>query len=169
MKRSVLPFGLLSGIASAAMMLATVPFLHQIGFDNGVFFGYTAIVASFLFVFFGIKSYRDKELGGSISFGRALAAGLLMTVISSACYVITWEFVYFKLTPDFSQKYSAYAIEKARAGGASAEEVAKTERRMAELTAMLDQPLMNAAMSFVEPFPVGVLMTLVSAAARRRK
>ena len=169
MKKSVLKFGFLSGIASAAMMLATVPFLDRLGFDNGVVFGYTAIVASFLFVFFGIKSYRDKELGGSISFSRALAAGLLMTVISSVCYVITWEFVYFKLTPDFSQKYSAYAIEKARAGGKSAEEVAKTERQMAELTAMLDQPLMNAAMTFVEPFPVGVLMTVVSAAALRRK
>ncbi len=169
MKRSVLTFGLLSGIASAVMMLATVPFLDRIGFDNGVVFGYTAIVASFLFVFFGIKSYRDKELGGSITFGRALAAGLLMTVISSACYVITWEFVYYKLTPDFSQKYSAYAIEKARAAGASAEEVAKTERQMAELTAMLDQPLMNAAFSFIEPFPVGVLMTLVSAAVLKRR
>jgi Protein of unknown function (DUF4199) len=168
-KKSVLKFGFLSGAASAVMMLATVPFLDRIGFDNGVFVGYAAIVASFLFVFFGIRSYRDKQLGGSISFGRALAAGLLMTVISSLCYVVTWEFVYFKLTPDFGQTYSDYAIEKARTRGASADEIANTERQMAELKVMLDQPLLNAAFSFIEPFPVGVLMTLVSAAALKRR
>ena len=81
MKKYVLTFGLLSGAASAAMLLAQVPFMDRIGFDNGAIFGYTALVAAFLFVFFGIKAYRDKELGGAITFGRALGAGLLMTVI----------------------------------------------------------------------------------------
>ena len=169
MKTPVLKYGLLSGAASAAMMLATVPFLDKLGFDNGAIFGYTAIVASFLFVFFGIKAYRDKELGGAITFRRAMAAGLLMTVISSLCYVVTWEFIYFKLTPDFSQKYSDYAVAKARARGASADDIAKTQQRMAELTALLDQPLTNAAFTFVEPFPIGVLMTAVSAAILRKK
>ena len=51
MKKTVLKFGLLSAALSSAMMLATVPFIHRLGFEKGAIFGYTAIVLSFLLVF----------------------------------------------------------------------------------------------------------------------
>ena len=54
MKKTVLKFGLLSAALSSAMMLATVPFIHRLGFEKGAIFGYTAIVLSFLLVFFGL-------------------------------------------------------------------------------------------------------------------
>ncbi len=72
MKKVVLTFGVLSGVLSAAMMAATVPFIEAIGFDRGVVVGYTAIVTSLLFVYFGIRSYRDNVLGGHISFGTRI-------------------------------------------------------------------------------------------------
>jgi len=34
---------------------------------------------------------------------------------------------------------------------------------------MLKNPLINAAMTFIEPFPVGLVMTLVSAGILRRR
>ena len=82
MKKVVLTFGLLSGVLSSAMMFATVPFIEAIGFDRGVFVGYTAIVISFLFVYFGIRSYRDNVLGGQMTFGKGFQAGILITLIS---------------------------------------------------------------------------------------
>ena len=87
--------------------MARVPYIDTLGFEYGAVFGYTAIVAAFLFVFFGIKAYRDKELGGAITFGRAFAAGLLMTIISSLCYVAAWQFVLLPDHPDFFDKYAA--------------------------------------------------------------
>jgi hypothetical protein len=51
MKRKT--FGLISGMLSSVMMLLTVPLLDRIGFDHGEIFGYSAIVLSFLLVFFG--------------------------------------------------------------------------------------------------------------------
>ena len=103
----------------ALMMLATLPFMHQIGFDKGAIVGYTSIVLSFLLVFFGIRSYRENVGGGTITFGRAFAVGILIALISSVCYVVTWEIIYFKFMPDFCEKYAAYLVEKARAAGAS--------------------------------------------------
>src|SRR4029450_8531935 len=97
MKRTVLTFGLISGVISSIMMLLTVPFLDRIGFDHGEILGYSAIVLSFLLVFFGVRSYRDNVAGGALSFGRALAVGLLITLISCAFYVATWELIYYKL------------------------------------------------------------------------
>jgi hypothetical protein len=35
-------------------------------------------VASFLLIYFGIRSYRDNTRAGQISFGRAFACGFLI-------------------------------------------------------------------------------------------
>jgi len=168
MKRIVLTFGAISGAVSASLMLATLPFMHRIGFDKGLIVGYTAIVASFLPVFFGIRAYR-QQTGGTLTFGRGFAIGLLITLISSACYVATWEVVYFKLQPDFADQWTAYAVEHERASGATPDAIEAKRKEMVEMKAMLDNPLVNAAMTFIEPFPVGLLVTVISAAVLRRR
>jgi hypothetical protein len=82
MKKIVLTFGLISGAIISALMLATVPFMHQIGMTRGMVIGYTTMVLSFLLVFFGIRSYRENVGDGRISFGRALSVGLLIMLIT---------------------------------------------------------------------------------------
>lgn len=168
MKRIVLTFGLLSGVLSAAMMLATVPFMDRIGFDRGVVVGYTAIVLSFLLVFFGIRSYREAN-GGRITFGRGLAVGILITLISCVFYVATWQLIYFKLSPGFWEKYTAYALEQVKTSGGTPEQVEAKAKEFADFKVMYDNLLVNVAFTFVEPFPVGLLVTLISAGVLRRK
>ena len=168
MKKTVLTFGLISGAISAVMMLATVPFADRIGFDRGEIIGYTTIVLSFLLVFFGIRSYRE-QCGGRMTFGRGVAVGLLITLISCACYVVTWEIIYFKLMPDFLEKYSAHMIEQLKASGATAQEVDARTQQMQAFKKMYDNPLMNAAITFTEPFPIGLGVTLISAAILRNR
>src|SRR5690348_1060580 len=118
MKRTVLVFGLISGLVSSLMMLVTVPFSESIGFDKAAVLGYTTIVLSFLLIFFGIRSYREQVGGGAVSFGRGLAIGLLITLISSACYVAAWEAVSYKFFPDFADRFAAHMVAEARASGA---------------------------------------------------
>src|SRR5262245_34895343 len=122
MKKTVLTFGLISGAMSAVMMYGTVPFADRIGFDKGEIIGYTTIVLTSLMVFFGVRSYRDNVAGGSITFGKAFQVGLLITLLSCACYVVAWEILYYNFLPDFFDKYSAYLIERAKAAGTSAQE-----------------------------------------------
>jgi len=62
MKKTIVTFGLISGVVSSLMMAATVPFAGKISFDKGLIVGYTGIVLSFLLVFFGIRSYRKLLL-----------------------------------------------------------------------------------------------------------
>jgi hypothetical protein len=169
MKKTVLTFGLISGAISSVMMLLTLPFMDRIGYDRGEIIGYSVIVLSFLLVFFGVRSYRDNVAGGTLSFGRALAVGLLITLVSCACYVATWQFVYHKLTPGFLDKYSAHLIEKERAAGATPEQLQATAQRMEEFKRLYQNPLVNIAFTFLEPFPVGFLVSLISAAVLRRR
>lgn len=169
MKKIVLTFGLISGAISTVLMLATVRFIDQINFDRGVIVGYTVIVLSFLLVFFGIRSYRENVGGGYITFGRAFQVGILIALISSVIYVLAWEVAYRNWLYDFPEKYTNYTIEKARASGASAEEVARQTEEMNNLWSLYNSnPLVRAAFTFIEPFPVGLLITVISAAVLRR-
>jgi len=170
MKKTVLIFGLISGAISAAMMFATLPFIDRIGFDKGAIVGYTSIILSFLLVFFGIRSYRENIGGGTITFGRAFAVGILITLISCIFYVAAWEIIYyFNFVPDFFAKYSAYVVEKAKASGASPEAIRAKVEEMKKFKQMYDNPFFNAAMTFTEPFPVGLIITLISALILRKR
>ena len=169
MKKTVLTFGLISGAVSAAMMLTTIPFADAIGWENGEILGYTTIVLSALLIFFGVRSYRENAGGGRMTFGRGFAVGILITLISSACYVGTWELVYYKLMPGFAEKYAAHMVEQAKASGASPQKVAETEQKAKQFKVMYNNPLVNVAMTFTEVFPVGLVITLVSAGLLRKK
>jgi len=169
MKKVVLTFGLISGAISAAMLLATVPFADKIGWDKGEILGYTTIVLSALMVFFGVRSYRENVGGGRLTFGRGFAVGILITLISSACYVGTWEIVYYKLMPGFAEKYAAHMVERAKASGASQQKMEATERKAEQFKQMYDNPAINVALTFMEVFPIGLAVTLVSAGILRKR
>lgn len=169
MKKTVLTFGVISGVISSVLMAAHVPFVDQIGWDNGMIVGYTAIVLSFLLVFFGIRSYRDNVNGGLISFPKAFSVGILITLISCAFYVVTWEILYFKVMPDFAEKLTNHMVEQVRNSGASPTEVAAQLEETKVFLEWYKNPFINAAITFIEPFPVGLVVTLISAAVLRRK
>jgi len=169
MKKTVLTYGLISGVLISVLMAATVPFADRIGFDRGAYVGYTTMVLAFLLVFFGIRSYRDNEGSGHISFAKGVGVGACIMLITCVFYVATWEVLYFKFMPDFMDKYSAYEVAKMQASGASAAAVQAQIQNLKRYTEMYNHVLFNSAMTFLEPLPVGLLITLVSAAILRKK
>jgi hypothetical protein len=170
MKKTVLTFGLISGVLSSVMMAATVPFMHKIPFNKGLIVGYTAIVLSFLLVFFGIRSYRDNVGNGQITFTKAFAVGISITLISCVFYVVTWEILYFNFLPsDFMDSYGTHTIEQLKASGASPAAVQAKVEELKKFKEQYQNPLFNSLMTFIEPFPVGLAITLLSAAVLRRK
>jgi hypothetical protein len=171
MKKIVLTFGLISGAVSAAMILVTLPFIGTIGFNRAEILGYTTIVLSFLLVYAGIRSYRENIAGGAITFGRAFAVGLLITLISCGCYVAIWEVLYFNYKPmhQFMSDYSTYMVDQAKASGASPQAIEEQRKQLAKYAELYENPLFNAAFTFMEPFPVGLVISLASAAILRKK
>jgi hypothetical protein len=169
MKKIVLTFGLISGAIMSAMMLATLPFQDAIGFDKGAIIGYTTMVVAFLLIYFGVRSYRDNVAGGTIRFGRAFAVGALIAGVASLCYVATWEAIYFKLAPDFTAKYQAYELDKARANGESEQAIARRKSEGEKFAKLYNNPAINAAITFLEPLPVALIMVLVTAGVLSRR
>ena len=171
MKKTVWTFGLISGVLVSAMMAATIPFQDENGLDHSLVVGYATIVLSFLLIYFGVRSYRDNVGKGTIRFGRALVVGSLIGLIASACYVATWEVMYFKFMPDFMTRYSAHELDKARAEGATEAALAEKKAELDKFEKMYQNPAINVAYTFLEPLPVALVIALVSAGvlSRRRK
>jgi hypothetical protein len=169
MKRTVSTFGLISGAIISVLMTVGLVFADRIGFDKSEVLGYTSIVLSMLMVFFGVRSYRDNAAGGAITFGRAFTVGILITVISCGFYVVTWEILYYNFMPDFMDKYAAYAAERAKASGASPDAVAAQVAQIQQYKELYANPILNAALTSLEPFPIGLAVTLISAAILRRR
>jgi len=171
MKKIVLTFGLIAGAILSGTFLVSLQFHDAIGFDNGMVVGYTSMVLAFLLIFFGVRSYRDNVAGGTVGFGRALKVGALIALLGSACYVATWEVIYFGMHSDYLTKYQTHMIEKARARGDSPEVIAEKQAELEKFAKMYDNPVINVAFTFMEPLPVALIMTLVSAGvlSRRKK
>ncbi|MBL8309956.1 MAG: DUF4199 domain-containing protein [Burkholderiales bacterium] len=171
MRAIVLKFGLIAGAILSAMMLLTLPFADAIGFDVGMVIGYTGMVVAFLMIYFGVRAYRDTVGGGHVSFWRACAVGLAITVIASACYVATWQVIFFGIRPDYANKFAAHAVEKARKSGASEADLAAKRAEMEKFMVLYRNPAFNIAITFLEPLPVGLVFTLVTAGVlgRRRR
>jgi len=169
MKKTVLTFGLIAGVMISVLMGGNLLVASKIGAGHSLVLGYTAMVASFLLVYFGIRSYRDNSLAGEISFGRAFACGILITLITTVFYVAMWEIVYFNFMPHFMDSYFAAQIHKVQSSGLDPATTAARVAAIEHSQQLYQNPLVNMAYTFMEPLPVGLVITLISAAVLRRK
>lgn len=172
MKKIILNYGLLSGGILAAVMLITAQLWTSGKMDMGAgeWVGLGSMVIALSTVFFGIRTYRDKEAGGVISFGKAFQVGLLITLIASAIYVAVWMlYTTFGDGGQFMDQYYQYSVEQLQKSGKSAAEIEQEIAKMQEFKEMYKSPLVKIGITFLEIFPVGLLISLLSAALLRRK
>ncbi len=169
MKKTVLTFGIIAGVIISVLMDSALLLANKIGSGHSMLLGYTIMVASFLLVYFGIRSYRDNTLAGQISFGRAFACGILIALITCVCYVATWEVLYFGFMPHFMDSYFAAQIQKVQSSGLAPATIAAEVAAIQRSQQLYQNPLVNIAYTFIEPLPVGLIMTLISAAILRKK
>ncbi len=169
MRKIVWTFGLIAGAVMAVMFIITLPFQDQMKGSTGMIIGYTSMVMASLMIYFGVRQYRDTQTGGEIRFGQALKVALLISAVSVGVYVLTWEIIFYGFQPDFMEKYAAAAIEKLRASGATEAVLAAETEKMAKFAEMYKNPLVNIAFTSLEPMPVVLLFSFVSAGLLSRK
>ncbi len=169
MKRVVAVFGLISGLITSVLMGLSLLIADRIGDGHSMLLGYTIMVASFLLIYFGIRSYRDNTLAGQISFGRAFTCGILITLITCVCYVAMWEVLYFNFMPHFMDSYFAAQIHKVQSSGLDPATTAAKIAAIQHSQQLYQNPFVNMAYTLMEPLPVGLIITLISAAVLRRK
>jgi hypothetical protein len=170
MKKTILTFGLISGVIASVLMCATIPLLRDTEHGSkALLIGYATIVLAALLIFFGIRSYRDNLANGAVTFGRAFTIGLGITLVSCAIYVLAWEIIYFNFLPHMMDNYFAAQIQKVQSSPGTAASIQARIAAIRQSQIAYQNPLINALYTFIEPFPVDLLITLISAAILRRK
>lgn len=162
MTKLIFMFGIPAGLFIILAMIAGIELGH-----GQEWLGYLIMFIVFSTIYVAIRKYRDQELGGVISFTKALLIGLGISSVAGVIYVAVWEYYSSLSGHEFIDTYVASMSESIRASGESAEEIA---RQIAELEAMGERyrnPLFRLPMTFLEVFPPGVLVSLGSALALR--
>lgn len=172
MKRTVLIYGLIAGAVVSAFMSTTMLIsakdetVHT-GISSMVV-GYLGMLISFSLIFVAVKSYRDKEANGVITFGKAFSIGLLISLIASTLYVITWAIVYKNFLPDYMDKYCAAIINEAKASLSGPALQAKIDK-MNKAKEVYATPAGFILYTYLEILPVGILVSLIAALVLKRK
>jgi len=166
MTRYALTYGAISG-AIAAIVLTVSIAAGTSNHTTSLWFGYLVMLVALSLIFIGVKRYRDMDCGGVIRFGRAFALGLAIAAVAGLVYALVWE-SYLQLSGyDFMADYTKSILDGMRAEGATP---AAIEAKAAEMNAMAESyknPLFRIPMTFIEIFPVGFLVALISATLLR--
>lgn len=164
MIRTILIHGVIGALIVGVFLAAGIFWPNDKPPTLGLVIGYTAQLVALTTVFLGIKSYRDKEKGGVIKFFPALGVGLAISAVASMGWALGWEVFIAGSHFDYTSMMMKMMTEDAQQHGATLEKATADAQAFVE---MYKNPLFRIPMTFVEMFPVGVLVSLVSAGLLR--
>lgn len=172
MKKVVLVYGIIAGIVLGAMLFVTAPLFDSgvIDFNNGMYVGYATMVVALSLVFFGVKSYRDNQQNGAISFWRAFQVGIFITLVASVLYALSWEVAYHTVSKGFTEEMSVRYAEEIKKEAKNEAEMKEKLESSKKLMDLYDRnPIVRFGLTVSEVLPVGLFITLLTAALLRKK
>jgi hypothetical protein len=167
MRRIILTYGIIGGIIVSTLMLLNIS--SGIDWENGYLKGYTVMVIALSTIFFAVKTYRDKHLGGAISFGKAFLMGLCITLVASTLYVASWMVYSSVSKQDYMQEYYEHEKAELEKSHKSPAEVQAELQEMRKFQEMYKNPVVKIGFTYVEILPVGLLISLICAGVLRRR
>ncbi len=169
MFRLIIIYGIIGGLIVGIPLFGQTVFgaLDKYGPLLGYLIGYLTMLIALSTVFIAIKKHRDADLGGVIKFWPALGMGLAISFVASLFYVFAWELALDVTHLDFGAGYAQAMIAAAKAKGLTGDTLTKAIADAEQFKVNYANPLYRLPMSFAEIFPVGVLVSVISAALLR--
>lgn len=168
MKKTILRFGAYGSITICILFLISWFVLNDLPMSVQEILGYASMIVSLSFVYFGIKHFRDKENEGKISFKRALAIGILISLITALVFGLLDVLYTEVLNPEFMDDYYSEVIADMKASLPDNE----LDVKLAELEAQREQfsnPILSFAFMATTVFIIGFIITLLSSLILQRK
>jgi hypothetical protein len=158
MKNNILKNGILGGIIVSIVMIAMLFYMkaYPDRQPNSII-GFSSMFLAFIFVILGIKQERTNN-NGVITFGKAFLTGFAITFVISTLYVMVWLVIYYNFFPDFMEKYSEMVLKNTKP-----EDLAAKTTEMKQMAAWYKSPLMIILLTYMEVFPIGIVVSLVGA------
>lgn len=158
------------GAISGSIVIGVIIFGALTGTDgshSSPAFGYLIMIVALTMIFLGVKRYRDRALGGVIKFGPAFMLGLAIAAVAAVFYVVGWEGYPAATGYKFIEDYAAGVLEAKKAAGVAGEALQAEIVKLDLMKTNYANPLFRLPMTFIEIFPVGAVIALLSAALLR--
>ena len=169
MKFIVLKFGFIAGLILAIMVFVMSAIVgDSTDFEKGESLGYIFTVSAFFTIYLGIRSLRDNYSKGIISFNKAFRTGLLITLIGCVFYTAAWMININFIDNSFVERYTEYYINKVQSSGKSQEEIEKEIQLPKQSMSGYNNPFEMAIYTFLEIFPVGLIISILCSFLMRR-
>jgi hypothetical protein len=164
MKNNICKNGIFGGIIAAIVMTSMVFYMkNNPGQEPNSIIGFACMLLAFVFIIIGIKQERTAN-NGTITFGRAFLTGLAISFVISTIYVLVWLVIYYNFFPDFMEKYSEMVLKNT-----PSEELATKTVEINQMKEWYKNPLMIILLTYIEIFPLGILVSLIAALFLKKK
>lgn len=159
---------LLYGVAVGAVIIGVNTLSYEFGLASA-WLGFLVMFIAFSTVYFAMAQFRDEVLGGVLKISTGMLFGFAITGVASVVYVAVWE-VYLHVTDfKFIETYIVSILDNLQTQGASAAEMEAARRDTEVLRENYANNWYRLTLTATEIFPVGTLVSLVSALILKRQ
>ena len=167
MKSTVFRYGIYSALT--VLVIAWVAFfaLGNASLAVQEIAGYLSMLLAMIFVFLGIRHYRDHVNGGVLTFGQGLKIGVLIILIPAIAFGL-FDILYTQvINPSWKDNYYAKYIEDLRRS-VSADKLDSAIKKAERQKEMFSNPIVEFGVMALTVFVIGFIVTIISSLALRR-
>ena len=167
MKKIVIKYG---SIACLIVVGVPVTIMGIVGngpenFDLGAIVGYTSMIVAMGLVYFAMRHYRDNENEGTMTFGKGMQIGLLISTMGGVAWGL-YNLVFVKfIMPDFYEQY--YAHQSGQTIGSP-----EFEKGFAEMMNQMGfwyTDFGGTLLMFITVFLIGLVISIISSLVLQRR
>ena len=167
MKSTALRYGLLASAFIIVIGFLNCFVLAKNDYKTAEIVGYLTFVLSMVFVFFGVRHYRDKVNNGRLSFGQGLKLGLLIALIPAICFGIFNVLYVEVIDPGWQDEYYNHYVENVKATASPAELPGKLND-LEKQKEFFSNPVMTFLVMTATVLVIGVIVAVISSLALRK-
>ncbi|MBE2228189.1 MAG: DUF4199 domain-containing protein [Ignavibacteria bacterium] len=173
MGKKILFYGLIAGgVLTVLFLLSHMLFMKNFSaemWETGEIIGYSSMLIALTAIFFGVKTYRDKVLGGKITFGRAFTLGIGISAVAAFIFGVYVYILYTAIAPDLSGKMIEIYREKIKTSGQTQEVISRQLEEFDKESALWNNPYLQSFVMLLTVFMIGVVISLVTAVILKKK
>jgi len=168
MKPTIFRYGLYSVLIILASGIIQFFVFPKCNYEVQEVIGYLSILLSMIFVFMGMRHYRNQVNNGTLSFGQGLKIGVLIVLIPSVCSGLFDIFYSEVLNPQWGEDYFNHYAEQIK----KTTEPGKLQAALDKLQSqkeMFSNPALQFIIMFATVFVIGFIVTIISSLTLMRK
>lgn len=146
---------------TALILFALVLLLgSELSHTNQELLTYGSMVISLSFVFFAIKSYKDQESRGILSFSKGLKIGVFISLFASFGIAIIDVLYTSVINPDWATDYIEESLKNMES--LSAQDYEREKTLLIKQMEDYGHPLLMGLLMFITTFIIGLMITFLS-------